>query len=827
MSAGLKIGKRAIGLVSSLLGCGIILPAQDAVRRTFPRPNFELRTWDAPSALAGGGVRSIVQADDGCIWILTVRDLIRYDGYEFKTLPKPRNIEKDPTVDGLWKDANGRLWLTTPDGAIPIDEIWPNPSSGEIPVSFPPPRAPDEKIRLLAPQDFKNLLPGGIELPLDPAIGGVTTAVQDMKDDLWLGTETGLFRSIGCGKAKSVEPFLTGDAVEALLADREGVLWIGTKNSGLAMLRRTTFTNATFSGNGFDNNFRSVFVDGRGRAWVGTLNGKLLRFQSGRLTEAPLDRDVFDDFMFTMAEDAEGNLLLGTEKRGLYRWRRGRLDRIPIRQDSDEGAIVSLFTDSRRRIWLSRLGEEFGYLEGGRFRRFLSKEDGYVHKMIFNVFEDSRHNLWLGHVDGLALLEDGLAEKSRMKSFLKNVSVSSIHEDRDGILWLGTYGHGLVRFDPRTGESFFYSGKYGLGSPSIHRILEDDSGRFWIASLDGVLLVDPSELNAVAEGRSDRFSVVAFGTEDGLLNESCSIEHRNSAARLPDGSLIFATEYGLAIVDPGHVELNAVPPTVSIENVAVDGRPCPAFLAPDTVASMGARRRLDIGFRAFSSLGSGRIRYKYRLSGIDAGWIDLAPGAERKVSYSGLVAGRHVFQVAAANGHGAWNEDGASMSFIVRRPLVQTGLFRIGALLAAAGAAAALILRRQRSRRKKGDKYSRTRLPEDKADVYRDRLIELLVRDKIYRDPSISIGVLAGRLSIPAHHLSQVINDKMGKRFFDLINGYRIEEAKTRLANGNVEKQKILAVALDVGFGSLGSFNRAFKRYTGTTPTEFRNRHQV
>ena len=166
------------------------------------------------------------------------------------------------------------------------------------------------------------------------------------------------------------------------------------------------------------------------------------------------------------------------------------------------------------------------------------------------------------------------------------------------------------------------------------------------------------------------------------------------------------------------------------------------------------------------------------------------------------------------------------MSFIVRRPLVQTGLFRIGALLAAAGAAAALILRRQRSRRKKGDKYSRTRLPEDKADVYKDRLIELLVRDKIYRDPSISIGVLAGRLSIPAHHLSQVINDKMGKRFFDLINGYRIEEAKTRLANGNVEKQKILAVALDVGFGSLGSFNRAFKRYTGTTPTEFRNRHQ-
>ena len=78
-------------------------------------------------------------------------------------------------------------------------------------------------------------------------------------------------------------------------------------------------------------------------------------------------------------------------------------------------------------------------------------------------------------------------------------------------------------------------------------------------------------------------------------------------------------------------------------------------------------------------------------------------------------------------------------------------------------------------------------------------------------------------MSIPAHHLSQVINDKFEKNFFDLINGFRIEEAKRRLANGDIEKQKILAIALDVGFGSLGSFNRAFKRHTGKTPSEFRN----
>jgi len=815
--------ERAIGLLSFWLCCGTPLLAQEAAHRTFPRPNFELRTWDAPPSLSEGPVRCLAQADDGCIWILTARDLIRYDGYEFKILPNPWDFKKGPAVNGLHKDPKGRLWLTTHDGAISLEKVWPNPSHGDLPALFlqPPPLDP-EAVRLL-PRDDRTLLPQGIELPADPAIGAVVAAVRDAKDDLWLGTETGLYRWGGKGKEASAEPFFKGDAVDALLADQEGGLWIGTRNSGLAMLRRTVFGNVTSSGARPDNNIRSVLVDRRGRAWAGSLNGKLLRFQDGRLVEAPMDRDIFDGFMFTMAEDANGDLLLGTENQGLFRWRDGRLDRLRTRGDPGEGAIVSLFTDSRGRTWLSRLGREFGALQGGRFRRLLAKEDGFAHKMVFNVFEDGRRNLWLGHAGGLLRLDQGELDKTRLTPFLEDVSVSSIYEDRDGILWLGTYGNGLVRFDPRNAASFFYSGKYGLGGPSIQRILEDDGGRFWVATSDGIVLVERGALNAAAEGRSGRVPAIVFGTDDGLLSEQCSIEPRTSAARLPDGSMIFATQYGLAVVDPGRMELNAVPPPVRIESVSVDGRPRAAPLSSKAPPSLSPRGRLDIGFRAFSSLGSARIRYKTRISGIDAVWAMLDPAADRKVSLQGLRPGRYVFQVAAANGHGVWNEEGASLSFIVRRPLPQTGLFRVSAFLAAAGGGAALVIRRRRIRKKKLDKYSRTRLPEDKRDAYIERLVELLEREKIYRDPSLSVGALAGRLSIPAHHLSQAINDKLGRNFFDLINGYRIEEAKRSLANGDIEKQKILAIALDVGFGSLGSFNRAFKRHTGKTPSEFRS----
>ena len=480
------MGKRAICLLSCWLGCGTLLLAQDAVRRIFPRPNFEWRTWDAHSSLSGGSIRSLVQADDGCIWILTVLDLIRYDGYEFKILPNPWKFKKGLVVDDLRKDPNGRLWLTTHDGAIPIDKVWPNPYDGDFSASFPQPLPLDHEALRLLPREDRRRLPDGIELPEGSAIGPVAAAVRDAKGDLWVGTETGLYRLIGAGKNPSADPFFTGDAVDVLLADREGALWIGTRNSGLAMLRRTVFGSVTFSGTRTDNNIRSVFVDRRGRAWAGTLNGKLLRFQSGGLREAPIDRDIFDDFMFTMADDANGDLLLGTEKQGLFRYRNGRLDRLRTREDSDEGAIVSLFTDSRGRTWLSRLGREFGVLEGGRFRRLLAKEDGFAHKMIFNVFEDSRRNLWLGHTGGLFRLDNGEPDRSRLTSFLEDVPVSSIHEDRDGILWLGTYGRGLVRFNPRNAESFFFPEKRAWAaraSSGYLRTAADDSGSPpWTAS---------------------------------------------------------------------------------------------------------------------------------------------------------------------------------------------------------------------------------------------------------------------------------------------------------------------------------------------------------
>ncbi len=110
--------------------------------------------------------------------------------------------------------------------------------------------------------------------------------------------------------------------------------------------------------------------------------------------------------------------------------------------------------------------------------------------------------------------------------------------------------------------------------------------------------------------------------------------------------------------------------------------------------------------------------------------------------------------------------------------------------------------------------------PEDRADL--DRLRALL-DDGVYREEAMSIGRLAARLDMPEHRLRKLINQGLGFRNFSaFLNARRIADAQIMLADADQARRQITQIALDLGYGSLGPFNRAFKAATGRTPTEYR-----
>jgi AraC-like DNA-binding protein len=102
-------------------------------------------------------------------------------------------------------------------------------------------------------------------------------------------------------------------------------------------------------------------------------------------------------------------------------------------------------------------------------------------------------------------------------------------------------------------------------------------------------------------------------------------------------------------------------------------------------------------------------------------------------------------------------------------------------------------------------------------------LRRLMEHDRAYREEGLSIGGLAGKLSLPEHSLRRLINRRLGYRNFNaFLNSYRLDDVMAALADPAQESVPILTIAMDAGFQSLGPFNRAFKAQTGTTPSEFR-----
>jgi len=106
--------------------------------------------------------------------------------------------------------------------------------------------------------------------------------------------------------------------------------------------------------------------------------------------------------------------------------------------------------------------------------------------------------------------------------------------------------------------------------------------------------------------------------------------------------------------------------------------------------------------------------------------------------------------------------------------------------------------------------------------VLRDKLLALM-DDGYFQETGLTIPVLAGKLGYPEHQLRRLINGHLGYRNFSaFLNSYRIASAKQHLADPERARTPVLTIALNLGYASLGPFNRAFKETTGTTPTEFR-----
>lgn len=657
----------------------------------------------------------------------------------------------------------------------------------------------------------------------------ITGILEDKDHNLWVGTINGLNRmKRNPPEAFSSKYFLEKHLITCLFKDREDSLWIGTDDSGIRRLKEARLFSYTIKAKGQEEIILSLDENRQGDIWVGTLAGRLYRCRDSELIETVEIPGIASIGIAAIAEDKSGDLWIGTNGKGVFREKGGRFSNFTIRDGLADNLVTSIFEDSYDDLWFSTFGGVSRYGEGSG-ESFKSPVVSGLQGKIHNVYENKNHHILLATGKGIKVMKNGTFLENKMTEYLHNIPVTCIYQDiglsgKDGnddvVFWIATHGAGLKRFKNETLTS--YTITQGMTSNFIYQMFPDNRENLWMMSDSGVLRVAKSELNQLADGQVQRINCVSFGIADGMQSiEFNNIFSRHSAVKTRGGELWFATMKGIAVVNPGRIKINKSPPPVIIETVVFNDRPV-HFHRDRKKNTFKKIEEMVFHFTAPTFLSPEKVTFKYKMEGFDMDWVFLPPGKERIASYKNLGPGTYTFTVNASNSDGVWNTTGDSISFTLKPLLYETLFFKLGVFLFLLVLASVIyfLYNKQKKWRQKSYKYSS--LNPLFAEECIKKLTHLMEVEKIYRDESISLQSLAEELSITHHQLSQLLNEKMNKSFSDLINTYRVEEAKKLLQDPKWADRKIISIAFEVGYNTKAAFYNVFKKHTNMTPAQYR-----
>lgn len=596
-------------------------------------------------------------------------------------------------------------------------------------------RGPPNSLVRVGPMGAESVATVETDGPILPVASFFSTALA-VTDPGRVYAILGSRRRLHALEGGRLSPVRTGeggyvDHVTCVILDREGALWCGTRANGLLRVRRRLMHPILLEEPaGFDK-VLSVTEGRRGSIWYGTVFGMV-----------QWSRDRVRLFQYPIVSGALGGFAVSTVPSGMV-WAGftggGVIQLGPTTETLDgarldAGSVLDVDSRTIRVIFRRRsdgwffLGDQQGLRhivgeweyhasqrEPGRTRsvfvggwKRVGVDGGWGQADVRAVLEDRSGSLWVGSYGGGITRITGRGIPSdpfQFATFTTEHGLSHdrawyLHEDADGVLWIGT-SRGLNRY--KDGRFFAVTRDHGLFDDLINHFLEDDQGRFWIGSNRGIFRVHRDELNAVADGRLGRVRCVVYGEADGMLSAETNGENQHSAYKASDGRLYFATQRGLITIDPHALPADAPPPPLMIEQVLADGDPIfgegtnegeTESFSPDSVRSpdvlripAGTAHALAIRYTAGSLSVPERVRFEHRLVGLSEAWV--TGNSERVAYYNHLEPGKYRFEVRAANHHGVWNEMGAVFPFVLEPHFWQTRPFyALCGLVLVSGAAA-------------------------------------------------------------------------------------------------------------------------------------------
>ncbi len=543
---------------------------------------------------------------------------------------------------------------------------------------------------------------------------GVIVAIHEPSNGgsagtLWLGTYNGLLlfdSAAGTYQVVRHNPLvpasLSANGVLAIVEDRSGIIWVGTGGHGLSKYdpRAARFRN--YQGDPQQGVYkttlsaRGLLEDRSGALWIST-GPRLYRLEraSGEYHELPIG-NILEYSMQSLLQDRSGRIWFDGS-RGVYEYdqRSARLAYHAFTlADSNRLALldVSLVHESRNggsagNIWATGDGKVSRWDRAAQ--RFIHHESAAVRVTTFYcLYEDSAGFFWLGSNAGLVRFDPQRGTFQHYQSNPKDRSSLSYNEVRavcpdprepERVLWLGTGGGGLNRFDLATQKFTHYTEKNGLPNNFIYAILADEQGRLWMSTNHGLSRFDP----ALAGRKAFR----NFDEREGLPSDEFN---GWSSFKSKSGELFFSGIKGVTAFYPEEIIDNLHVPQVVLTDFLLFNRsvsfrnPYAPLTRPiaetETLTLAHDQNLLGFEFAALDFTAPEKNRFAYKLENFDRSWNES--GARRHVTYTNLPPGKYRFRVKGANSDGVWNETGASLAITIRPAFYQTSWFAALGLLA-------------------------------------------------------------------------------------------------------------------------------------------------
>ncbi len=721
--------------------------------------------WTVRDGFSLGNIYAIAQTPDGYLWLGGEFGLFRFDGVRSIPWQPPAGQHLSDKPFSLLVTRDGTLWIGTYTGLVAwsgskltrypeLDglrvtsllqdregTVW----AGILDDSFGAHAG-----RLCAIRNGSTQCYGE-----DRAFGSFVWGLhEDRSGALWAGAESGLWRWKPGPPRRYATPGMrihalsqtydgrvliamlraglkqvVGDKVESypirdamhpnrllgdrdvnsnkLLWDRDGSLWIGTRDRGLIHVHEGR-TDVFAKSDGLSGDtISSLFEDREGDVWVATTGG-LDRFRDLPITTISLNQRLFSNDTNSVLAATDGTIWVATQD-GLASWKNGQITFFLKSSGLPDDAAQSLFQDDSGLIWVFT-GHGLAYFKDGRFVAV----NGVPSEEVYSITGDKAGNLWLSGNRGLSHMREGhlvghfpwsmLGRRQQAKvvlsdqggvwiSFLRDGGVSYFKDgqvrasytaanglgkgnvpglqlDHDGALWAATEEGGLSRIID--GRIATLSTRNGLPCDTIHFTTEDDDRALWLYMACGLVRIPRPELDAWIADARHRVEATLWGAADGVrLRPFSPDSYGPPVAKLTDGKLWFLTGEGVQVVDPRHLAVNKLPPPVRIERIVADDKPYDLRPGMRLAANV---RNVRIDYTALSLVAPEKIHFKYKLEGQNRNWHEVIN--ERQATYTNLPPRNYRFRVMASNNSGVWNETGDSLDFSIAPAYYQTNWFR-------------------------------------------------------------------------------------------------------------------------------------------------------